>query len=63
MPVCETCEGEDYEEIDGFFYCTTCQTQSQVCFDRKFIKIIYIARFTMFLWRCTYIDTLYSLQL
>ncbi|XP_061171392.1 TATA box-binding protein-associated factor RNA polymerase I subunit B-like [Saccostrea echinata] len=29
MPVCETCDGEDYEEIDGFFYCTTCQTQSQ----------------------------------
>lgn len=30
MPECHVCNGKDFEEHDGLFYCTECQTQSQV---------------------------------
>ena len=30
MPECEVCGGDDFEELHGHFYCTVCQTQSQV---------------------------------
>lgn len=29
MPVCEVCGEEEFTELEGHFYCTTCQTQSQ----------------------------------
>ncbi|KAK7474319.1 hypothetical protein BaRGS_00034454 [Batillaria attramentaria] len=30
MPSCHVCGGEEFEEEDGLFYCSECQTQSQV---------------------------------
>ncbi len=30
MPDCSVCGSQDFTNIDGFFYCTLCQTQSQV---------------------------------
>lgn len=30
MPVCDVCGEDEYYEEDGQFYCTVCNTQSQV---------------------------------
>lgn len=30
MPVCELCEAESFDLIDGLYYCQSCGTQSQV---------------------------------
>ena len=30
MPVCVLCEGENFDSIDGLYFCQSCGTQSQV---------------------------------
>lgn len=30
MPVCQECEGTDFDERDGLYFCQICMTQSQV---------------------------------
>ena len=30
MPVCVLCEGENFDSIDGLYFCQGCGTQSQV---------------------------------
>jgi len=29
MPVCHVCDGEDFDLLDGLYFCCMCSTQSQ----------------------------------
>lgn len=32
---CSICDSESFENISGFYYCTVCSTQSQVCLKER----------------------------
>ncbi|KAL5021033.1 hypothetical protein ScPMuIL_000188, partial [Solemya velum] len=35
MPECVTCGAEDFDLVDGLYYCNTCQTQTQEILDEQ----------------------------
>jgi len=39
MFTCDICDGQNYYEQDGLFYCKECGTQSQVCKQLGYVRV------------------------